>query len=743
MHFSPLKASLVALALFAGASQGYAAGTTEPGTMVVAQAADSKRVEAVRKFLANKQNIANMDAQRLKQRLNRAQKLQSTPGLPDDLAQGLQQEIAQLQAALAQQGDNQASSKKLDESSTAQQQQPDENQSSKFTQNNTQASDEVTAFLATVKTAKQLDEQALRQQTRRAAQLIKSGGGTADQVRQLREVVRDGRQAMQAGNAGNDGNDGGNPDNGNPGNGQGSAEVAAFLKSVQPASELSEQALRQQTRKAAQLAKAGGASAEQMKQLREVIRDGRQAMQAGNTGNNQNTGNGNQGNGQGSAAVTAFLQSVQPASQLNEQALRQQVRKAAELAKGDGVSAAQMKQLREVIRDGRQALQSGNTGNNQQTGNNQNNQNTGNNQQSGSADQQAQQYLNSSVQGMNKQQLRQRLQGMRDLLQANKLSPNMKKQLRQRLAQDRQALRNAVGAPENETVITNNNGTVNNNSNNTTVNTTINNNTVINQQTVQIVLNDRRPPRDLRDDELERRINVYRRVMEDPSYRDVDRTRIRIVLEQDRQFLRQRLIENRRQREARLRANRNDIDIDLSLNFEPNRPRPPRYVYAAEADEEDLVDVLSAPPRRKLERRYTVEEVESNPDLRDAVARIELDTVHFGFGESFLREEEVDKLDRIAEVMERILAKSPGEIFMIEGHTDAVGSDQSNLKLSRERAKAVKEALTTYYVIPEENLKTVGYGEKYLKIPTEEPEGENRRVSIARITPLVGSLNEQ
>jgi outer membrane protein OmpA-like peptidoglycan-associated protein len=88
------------------------------------------------------------------------------------------------------------------------------------------------------------------------------------------------------------------------------------------------------------------------------------------------------------------------------------------------------------------------------------------------------------------------------------------------------------------------------------------------------------------------------------------------------------------------------------------------------------------------------------------------------------------------------LAASPDEVFMIEGHTDAVGSDASNLELSRQRSSAVKEALSTYYVIPEENLKTVGFGERYLKIPTAEPEAENRRVSIARITALVGALDE-
>ena len=81
--------------------------------------------------------------------------------------------------------------------------------------------------------------------------------------------------------------------------------------------------------------------------------------------------------------------------------------------------------------------------------------------------------------------------------------------------------------------------------------------------------------------------------------------------------------------------------------------------------------------------------------------------MRFGFNEAFVRAEEVEKLDRIAEVMERSW-QHPGEVFMIEGHTDAVGSDACNLKLSRERAAAVKKALTTYYVIPPENLQGRG-----------------------------------
>ena len=97
-------------------------------------------------------------------------------------------------------------------------------------------------------------------------------------------------------------------------------------------------------------------------------------------------------------------------------------------------------------------------------------------------------------------------------------------------------------------------------------------------------------------------------------------------------------------------------------------------------------------------------------------------------------------LDRIGGILEEILAAHPREVFLIEGHTDAVGEDPYNLDLSRRRAAAIKDALTQYYAIGPENLQTVGYGERYLKIDTEEPEEENRRVTVRRATPAIGEL---
>jgi len=155
-------------------------------------------------------------------------------------------------------------------------------------------------------------------------------------------------------------------------------------------------------------------------------------------------------------------------------------------------------------------------------------------------------------------------------------------------------------------------------------------------------------------------------------------------------------------------------------------------------------DQLVAAPLEPIKRRYSRHEVVEQPEIvmnlpevRKAMPSIELDTITFGFNEAFVREEEIFNLDRIARMIERVVAAHPDEIFMIEGHTDAVGSDAYNLRLSGQRAQAVKEALTRYYVITPENLATVGLGERYLKIWTPEAEEENRRVTLRRVTPLV------
>jgi OOP family OmpA-OmpF porin len=87
--------------------------------------------------------------------------------------------------------------------------------------------------------------------------------------------------------------------------------------------------------------------------------------------------------------------------------------------------------------------------------------------------------------------------------------------------------------------------------------------------------------------------------------------------------------------------------------------------------------------------------------------------------------------------MNRVVERDPREMFLIEGHTDAVGSDEDNLSLSDRRAETVAIILTEEFGVPPENITTQGYGEQYLKVDTPEPEVQNRRVAVRRITPLI------
>ncbi len=186
--------------------------------------------------------------------------------------------------------------------------------------------------------------------------------------------------------------------------------------------------------------------------------------------------------------------------------------------------------------------------------------------------------------------------------------------------------------------------------------------------------------------------------------------------------------------------------------YDPGRYLPPLvltiprsdYIFERErASADDYYRFLRQPPVEPVPRLYSIDEVTRSARIRDMARRVDLVSVHFEFGSADISESEVDELQTLAEAMNRLLDDNPGEMFLIEGHTDAVGSEEANLVLSDKRAESVAEVLTDYFGIPPENMVTHGYGERYLKINTQAPERENRRVAIRRITPLVAPVNEQ
>ena len=244
-----------------------------------------------------------------------------------------------------------------------------------------------------------------------------------------------------------------------------------------------------------------------------------------------------------------------------------------------------------------------------------------------------------------------------------------------------------------------------------------------------------------RDVRTERRGSETVTVIERP-----DGTRIVTVVDENGRLIR---------RSRRLGDGREVVIIDNHYqgpaggNYYVDLPPPviriPRERYIVEAERASPADIyaaLTAPPVDRIERRYTLDEVRYSPRVRERMPRVDLDTVTFETGSWEIAPDQMNRLAPIAQAILQAVQRNPAEVFLIEGHTDAVGSDVDNLSLSDRRAESVAVALTEQFRVPAENLTTQGYGEQYPKVPTEAAERQNRRVTARRITPLLTGQNQ-
>jgi len=108
-------------------------------------------------------------------------------------------------------------------------------------------------------------------------------------------------------------------------------------------------------------------------------------------------------------------------------------------------------------------------------------------------------------------------------------------------------------------------------------------------------------------------------------------------------------------------------------------------------------------------------------------ATILLNNIFFATNKSTLNKESYAELNRLAE----ILKKNKDLKIRIEGHTDDVGNDETNMKLSKARALAVYQYLISK-TVKKEQLTVKAFGEtKPLKDnSTEEGRRQNRRVEF-------------
>jgi outer membrane protein OmpA-like peptidoglycan-associated protein len=105
--------------------------------------------------------------------------------------------------------------------------------------------------------------------------------------------------------------------------------------------------------------------------------------------------------------------------------------------------------------------------------------------------------------------------------------------------------------------------------------------------------------------------------------------------------------------------------------------------------------------------------------------------INFDYNKATIKPESMGTLNSIVQ----ILKDNPDLKFEVGGHTDSDGDDAYNLKLSQQRADAVKDQLVKMGIAVA-RLTSKGYGETKPLAPNTTPEGKanNRRVEFVTLT---------
>jgi outer membrane protein OmpA-like peptidoglycan-associated protein len=118
---------------------------------------------------------------------------------------------------------------------------------------------------------------------------------------------------------------------------------------------------------------------------------------------------------------------------------------------------------------------------------------------------------------------------------------------------------------------------------------------------------------------------------------------------------------------------------------------------------------------------------------RNKFTTLDSRSIPFDFGKSDLGDDAQTALIEVA----RALQADPNAVAELAGHTDAVGNDRANLRLSRERVEAVARFLVFKYGVEPRRIFTVGLGklQPVSDNTTRDGRAKNRRVEIKILAP--------
>jgi outer membrane protein OmpA-like peptidoglycan-associated protein len=160
--------------------------------------------------------------------------------------------------------------------------------------------------------------------------------------------------------------------------------------------------------------------------------------------------------------------------------------------------------------------------------------------------------------------------------------------------------------------------------------------------------------------------------------------------------------------------------------------------FAQQISRQQILEALTAQPKvmsladkLRLTRSPTFDNRDYTLASAQPLPMIDLE-VYFDYNSAEITSKAEPQLDELGAAL--VDPKLRGATIAINGHTDGVGGDAFNKKLSERRATMIKEYLVDNYQLSPSNLRTIGYGKSRPKNKMDPNAPENRRVEIVNET---------
>jgi outer membrane protein OmpA-like peptidoglycan-associated protein len=161
--------------------------------------------------------------------------------------------------------------------------------------------------------------------------------------------------------------------------------------------------------------------------------------------------------------------------------------------------------------------------------------------------------------------------------------------------------------------------------------------------------------------------------------------------------------------------------------------------FAEQVSRQQILEALTVQPkvasfsdRLRLTRSMTFNDRDYQVASTQSKPAIDLE-VNFDFNSAAITSKAEPQLDELGAALSDPQLK--GATISINGHTDGVGGDAFNKKLSERRAVMIKQYLVDNFHLSAGNLRTVGYGKARPKNPSDLNAPENRRVEVVNLVP--------